>query len=101
MDGIAERLKLNPPVKRYKIGEAAEYTGLSRQTVHNYTVMGLIRESQWTDGGHRLYGESVFESLLRVEELKHTNSLREIRRLFDQERVDGQMELDSSSHAAV
>ena len=48
--------------------------------------MGLIRESQWTDGGHRLYDESVFSTLARIEQLKTTKSLREIRAVFDRER---------------
>ncbi|MBC8481391.1 MAG: MerR family transcriptional regulator, partial [Planctomycetes bacterium] len=51
------------PEKLYRIGELVRYTPFSRQTLHNYTIMGLIRESQWTQGGHRLYDESVFEKL--------------------------------------
>ena len=70
MSGLAERLRTAPPIKRYRIGEVAEYSGLSRQTVHNYTIMGLIQEQQWTDGGHRLYDESVFEELSKIIELK-------------------------------
>lgn len=76
---LADRLKRNPPVKQYRIGEVARYSGLSRQTVHNYTIMGLICESEWTPGGHRLYDEAVFENLVRIENLKQSNTLREIR----------------------
>ena len=67
-----------PPRKLYRIGEVIQHTGLSRQTVHNYTTMGLISESEWTPGGHRLYDESVFEKLALVEELKRTRTLRQI-----------------------
>ena len=67
-----------PPRKLYRIGEVIQYTGLSRQTVHNYTTMGLICESEWTPGGHRLYDESVFEQLAVIEELKRTRTLRQI-----------------------
>lgn len=84
--GLAERLISHPPVKKYRIGEVASYSGLSRQTVHNYTVMGLIRESTWTEGGHRLYGEEVFGILSRIEMLKSSQTLREIRLLLDGER---------------
>ena len=69
---------LKPPRKLYRIGEVTQYTGLSRQTVHNYTTMGLICESEWTPGGHRLYDESVFEQLAVIEELKRTRTLRQI-----------------------
>jgi len=85
MTTLAERLKKTPPVKRYRIGEVSRFSGLSRQTVHNYTIMGLITEHEWTEGGHRLYDESVFQALARIEQLKLTMSLREIRTLLDRE----------------
>ena len=66
------------PRKLYRIGEVILHTGLSRQTVHNYTTMGLISESEWTAGGHRLYDESVFERLALIEQLKRTRTLRQI-----------------------
>ncbi len=53
--------------KLFKIGEVMEYTGLSRQTIHNYTLAGLIYEARRTASGHRLYDESVFD---RVEKIK-------------------------------
>lgn len=87
MAALAEKLRRNPPVKRYRIGEVAEFSGLSRQTVHNYTIMGLIREHQWTPGGHRLYDESVFRALARIDELKGTRTLREIRDILEAEQT--------------
>jgi len=85
MSELAERLRVCPPVKKYRIGEVVQFSGLSRQTVHNYTIMGLISEIERTEGGHRLYPESVFERLARIEELKKTNTLREIRAVLEQE----------------
>ena len=70
--------RFKPPRKLYRIGEIIQSTGLSRQTVHNYTTMGLICESEWTPGGHRLYDETVFEQLAVIEELKQTRTLRQI-----------------------
>lgn len=74
------------PTKLYRIGELVRYTPFSRQTIHNYTIMGLISESQWTEGGHRLYDESVFERLSKILELKETKTLSEIRRLLSKEK---------------
>ena len=91
MTSLAERLKKIPPVKRYRIGEVSRFSGLSRQTVHNYTIMGLITEHEWTEGGHRLYDESVFNALARIEQLKLTMSLREIRMMLDSEQSDRQV----------
>lgn len=67
------------PTKRYRIGEIVRNTPFTRQTIHNYTTMGLIQESDWTEGGHRLYDESVFERLWKIQEMRKTKTLTEIR----------------------
>ena len=73
------------PAKLYRIGELVRYTPFSRQTIHNYTIMGLIQESEWTQGGHRLYDESVFERLSRILELRKTMTLTQIRKVLSEE----------------
>jgi hypothetical protein len=80
--GAGGRRRAVPP-KLYRIGEVVSYSGVSRQTIHNYTTMGLLRESCWTPGGHRLYDASVFERLDTIAELKRRRkSLRDIREHF-------------------
>ncbi|MHC4658829.1 MAG: MerR family transcriptional regulator [Planctomycetota bacterium] len=76
---------LQIPAKLYRIGELVHYTPFSRQTIHNYTTMGLIREAQWSEGGHRLYDESVFARLSKIIELKKTRTLWEIRQILNKE----------------
>ena len=78
---------LQIPAKLYRIGELVNYTPFSRQTIHNYTIMGLIREARWTKGGHRLYDESVFQRLSRIIQLKRTKTLAEIRRILGKEEM--------------
>lgn len=74
------------PRKLFRIGEIMRVTGISRQTIHNYTVFGLITEEERTEAGHRLYGEGVFYRLSRIEELKSEGkTLRDIRRILAQE----------------
>ena len=73
---------LQIPTKLYRIGELVRYTPFSRQTIHNYTIMGLISEAEWTEGGHRLYDESVFEILSKIMQLKKTKTLLEIREIL-------------------
>jgi len=80
-----EDRKVQIPTKRYRIGELVRYSPFSRQTIHNYTIMGLIREAEWTEGGHRLYDEAVFDRLSRIMELKKTKTLTEIRRILREE----------------
>jgi DNA-binding transcriptional MerR regulator len=81
----AKNYKFQIPAKLYRVGELVRHTPFSRQTIHNYTIIGLIREAQWTEGGHRLYDESVFERLSRIAELKKTKTLWEIRETLRKE----------------
>lgn len=74
--------EIKPPTKLYRIGEVVGSTPFTRQTIHNYTTMGLLTESEWTQGGHRLYDESVFHRLSQILELRKTKTLAEIRRIF-------------------
>lgn len=71
-----------PPKKLYRIGEVMRYSGLSRQTIHNYTMLGLIEEEERTEAGHRLYPESVFDRIRQIEMLKRHRTLREVMRLI-------------------
>ena len=80
---------LHVPTKLYRIGELVDYTPFSRQTIHNYTIMGLIREAKWTEGGHRLYDESVFERLSEIMQLRKTKTLLEIRALLSKKKAEG------------
>ena len=61
-----------------------QYTGLSRQTVHNYTLAGLIQEARRTSSGHRLYDESVFDRLEEIKTLQTKNyTLMQIKKLLE------------------
>lgn len=71
--------------RTYRIGEVMQFSGISRQTLHNYTVLGLIVEEERTPAGYRLYGEDVFECLKRIAELKPRHTLREIREILKRE----------------
>ena len=77
------------PAKLYRIGELVSYTPFSRQTIHNYTIMGLIREAAWTQGGHRLYDESVFERLSEILRLRKTKTLAQIREILSRKESRG------------
>lgn len=79
----------SPPPKRYRIGELARHTGLTRQTLHNYTRWGLIQETEWTPGGHRLYDEAVFERLSNILRLRKQHTVEEIKSILDGPRTNG------------
>ena len=71
------------PPKRYKVGEIMRHTGLSRQTIHNYTMLGLIAPVERTESGYRLYGEQVFDRIRRIEMYKVHHTLAEIKGMLD------------------
>ena len=93
--------KLQIPAKLYRIGELVRYTPFSRQTIHNYTIMGLISEAEWTEGGHRLYDESVFDRLSKIIQLRETKTLSEIRRILSREGTDAQAASPFQDSSAV
>jgi hypothetical protein len=84
LGAVAARPTRRPiPPKLYRIGEVAAYAGTSRQTIHNYTTMGLIQECRWSEGGHRLYDETVFPRLDEILGMKaQRRSLKDIRERF-------------------
>jgi len=72
------------PEKLYRIGEVIEHTGLTRQTLHFYATLGLIREKSRTRAGYRLFPASVFADLTRVATLqKKGYTLGEIREMLE------------------
>jgi DNA-binding transcriptional MerR regulator len=63
-----------------------QYTSLSRQTLHNYTVAGLIHEARRTISGHRLYDESAFDRLEQIKILQTKNyTLSQIKKILEQQ----------------
>ena len=80
---VVAGLKLPP--KRYKVGELVSFSGLTRQTIHNYTRWGLIEAIEWTDGGHRLYDEAVFARLARIVQLREECGVDEMRQILEVE----------------
>lgn len=77
--------RMDLPQRLYRTSEIAAYFGLTRQTIHNYTTMGLITEHARTQGDHRLYDETVFATLDRIQRLKARHRLRDIRRVLETE----------------
>jgi len=91
-----------PPPKLYRVGEIVRHTGFSRQTIHNYTTMGLIKERERTRAGHRLYGEEVFQTLAVITTLRESKTLSEIRDVLQaQGLIDDSGSTDLTSGSAT
>ena len=92
---------VKPPRKLYKIGEILRYyvslqgAKVSRQTLHNYTQLGLIAEAERTESGHRLYDESVFERLRKIDLFKLHHSLQEVKALLERQDLEAKAKPDT------
>lgn len=76
------------PKRLWKVGDLIRATGLTRQTLHTYTLLGLITEDERTPAGHRLFGDAVFARLRRIDALKRKGlRLSEIAARLDQRRT--------------
>jgi DNA-binding transcriptional MerR regulator len=66
-----------------KIGQVAQETGLSIDTIRFYEKQGLLKRSPRTEGGFRLFGTSDIETLKFVRKAQELGfSLNEIRELL-------------------
>ncbi len=66
-----------------KLSALVKASGLSRQTIQYYLMLGLMKESARTPGGHRLFDKSAVERAKLINKLNKTGySLRDIRELF-------------------
>lgn len=53
-----------------KVGELAKRTGLTVRTLHHYDEIGLLKPSQHTAAGHRLYTADDLGRLMRIVSLR-------------------------------
>ena len=66
-----------------KIGQVAQETGLSIDTIRFYEKQGLLKRSPRTEGGFRLFGLSDIETLRFIRKAQELGfSLNEIRELL-------------------
>ncbi|MGI8647263.1 MAG: MerR family transcriptional regulator [Mycobacteriales bacterium] len=54
----------------WKVGELARLAGLTVRTLHHYDRIGLLRPSNRTPSGHRLYNEADVSQLHRILTLR-------------------------------
>ena len=70
--------------KFVKAGELSRQTGLTRQSLHQYVVMGLLIPDSMTKGGQRLFSES--SALARIQLIQNLlangYTLQSIRDIF-------------------
>ena len=69
--------------KLVSIGKAARKAGVSRQSVQYYLMVGLLKATEVTKTGRRLFDDSAIERIKLIKRLNESGyPLREIRELF-------------------
>ncbi|MGQ4647379.1 MerR family transcriptional regulator [Lyngbya aestuarii] len=64
----------------WKVGDLAKQTGLSVRTLHYYEEISLLKPSQRTEAGHRLYTKKDIIYLQQIVSLRQISfSLEEIK----------------------
>ena len=72
-----------PDKTLYSVGEVVKRSGVSRQVLHNYTVLGLLRPAERTATNRRYYDESTFRRIELIRRmLKSGYTLQSLRELF-------------------
>jgi MerR family mercuric resistance operon transcriptional regulator len=90
-----------------KIGEVAKETGLTVDTIRFYEKQGLLKRSNRTEGGFRLFGPQQIEALKFIRKAQYLGfSLQEVRELLGLQRdgveaCEGVRELVSQKLASV
>ena len=71
------------PKKLYSVGEVVKQSGISRQVLHNYTVLGLLRVAERTPTNRRYYDEAVFRRIKLIRKMLDSGyTLQSLREIF-------------------
>ena len=67
-----------------KIGQVASYSGVPVKTIRFYCDEGLIRPATRSDGGYRLFDDSIYAELSLIRTLRAMDvPLSELRRILE------------------
>lgn len=73
----------HPENNLLRIADVARLANLSRHTIQYYLMLGLVKETQRTPGGHRLFDHHAVQRVKLVHRLNHSGyTLQEIRQTF-------------------
>ena len=69
--------------KMLRIGKAAEASGVSKQTLQYYLMVGLVEPTECSAGGQQLFDAEAIERIRLIKKLNDSGyPLREIREIF-------------------
>lgn len=83
-EGLASASGDRVDERRWKVGELARASGVTVRTLHHFDVIGLLRPTERSAGGHRLYTADDVRRLYRVLVLRYLGlSLADVGRSLD------------------
>ena len=81
------------------VKEVSQLTGVSVRTLHHYDAIGLLKPTQVTDAGYRLYDDTALrrlQTILLFRELQFP--LKEIKGILDSPKFDPKEALEQQIH---
>ena len=77
------------------VNEVSKLTGVSIRTLQYYDTIGLLKPSQYTESGYRLYDDTALERLQQILLFKELEfSLKEIKEIMDAPNFDREKALE-------
>ncbi len=92
---MMEQTVQNVQKAKMTVSEVSRLSGVSVRTLHHYDRIGLLRPSEVTEAGYRLYGETEMERLQQILFFRELEfPLQDIGRILDSSSFDRNKALD-------
>lgn len=83
----------------WTVSQMSRISGVSVRTLHHYDAIGLLKPSQVSPAGYRLYDQAALERLYLILQFRELEfPLREIQAMLDAPRFDPQDALERQIH---
>ena len=83
----------------WTVSQMSRISGVSVRTLHHYDAIGLLRPSQLSPAGYRLYDQAALERLYLILQFRELEfPLREIRSMLDAPQFDAKDALEKQIH---
>ncbi|MDM5230915.1 MerR family transcriptional regulator [Lysinibacillus pakistanensis] len=83
----------------FTIGEFVQKSGVSIRTLRYYDSIDLLKPSDYTDGGHRLYSQEDLRLLQKIKALQFLGlPLKDIKTILEKQTVEGEILIKSLTY---
>jgi len=83
----------------FTIGEFVQKSGVSIRTLRYYDSIDLLKPSDYTDGGHRLYSKEDLTLLQKIKALQFLGlPLKDIKTILEKQTVEGEILIKSLTY---